>query len=1017
MVKFLLDRPIALLLSFIALLIMGLVATYQLPVSLMPDVDIPHMTVQITYDQASAQELEKSIVSQLRLQLMQTPRLDNIVSEAKDGSAKIHLKFEYGTDMDYAFIEVNEKVDAAMRFLPRDIERPNIIKANATDLPVFFINLSMKDSLASKEKYLEFCSFSESYVKKQLEQLPEVAMVDMSGLEYPELFIQPDEEKLKSLGLNQDFIQGVLRENNINVGSLLVRDGFYEYNIRFSSSLTKPKEVEDIWFKTNGAVLQLKDIATVGIRPREARGAFLDGTNRAINMAVIKQSQSRMSDLKKNVSLVIDNIQKEHPEIQLHINRDQTLILDYSISNLQQSLWFGILLCSLAMFMFMKDTLSPILIILSVPVALLISMLLFKILHLSINIITLAGLILAVGNMIDNAIVVIDTINQKRDFGLSLSESCIKGTHSIIAPMITSLLTSCAIFIPLIFLSGISGALFYDQAMAITIGLSASLFVSITLVPVLYFNFYKNQQTSRFTQFIRKHNTIDWEGFYDVSFNYFFKKRKIMLLLFGVFLVISLSLLFFIKVTQIPELNQIETMVKIDWNRNINLNENKRRTKELLLQLKDDYIESNSWVGEQQFFMSTDNTNNFSECSLYLKVKSNRELLKLKGKLNDFVVQTYPDAMVSFSAVKTIFEQIFSSAEPPLTARVSLNDENGIPPFQEIEESITTLQSKYPNQGIATVPLKEYLLITLKPELLSIYEVSQSELINELKKVLNKNTIDILHSKNQYLPIVVSGKEKSVYDIIHTTFITNKQNVSIPVSALVTMSKELDYQTFYGGKEGAFLPIDFQFLKSSPTEESLSALKKQINTSNKKFNISFTGNLLSGQVLLKEMLFVIVISLLLLYFILAAQFESLLQPIIVLLEIPIDIGAVLLFLYLTGNSLNLMSMIGIVIMTGIIINDSILKIDTINQLRKEGFNVLDAIHLGGRRRLKAILMTAFTSVLAVIPMFFNNDIGSQLQQPLAITITVGMIMGTFVSLYFIPLCYYFLNKKNNHTSL
>ncbi|KAF2080132.1 efflux RND transporter permease subunit [Flavobacterium sharifuzzamanii] len=1011
MIKFLLDRPVAVIMIFTAILITGLAVAFQLPVSLMPDVDIPQMTVQITRDQASAQELEKTIISQLRLQLMQTPGLENMVSEAKDGSGKIYLQFDYGTDIDYAFIEVNEKIDAAMRFLPRDVERPNIVKANATDLPVFYINASMKDSLAGPEKFLEFCAFSESYIKKQLEQLPEVAMVDMSGLEHPELYIQSDEEKLESLGLDQDFIQNLLRENNIDIGSLMVRDGFYEYNIRFSSSLTKPKEVEDIWFKTNGAALQLKDIAEVGIRPRDVRGAFLDGNKRAINMAVIKQSKSRMDDLKNKVSKVISQIEKEHPGIAFHVNRDQTFILDYSISNLQQSLWFGIALCSLAMFLFMKDALSPVLIILSVPVALLISMLLFRIFGLSINIISLAGLILAVGNMIDNAIVVIDNINQERELGLTLSDSCRKGTVSVIAPMVSSLLTSCAIFVPLIFLSGISGALFYDQAMAITLGLSASLMVSVTLIPVLYFHFHKNRKTGRLSQILQKYNTINWEGFYDSSFNYFFKYRKWWVVFFCLFLILSFGLFAHIKVYRMPELEKIETMVKIDWNQNIHLSENQKRAQHLLSALKEDYIEANSWIGEQQFIMATENATDFSQCALYLKVKSNDDLVKIKGNLNDFVTHYYPDATVSFSPVKSVLEQLFSSREAPLTAKVSLYGKKGIPPIQDMEKSISTLQNRYAGQGVESVALQEHLLITLKPELLAIYEVSQSKLIEELKKALSKNTIDVLRAKNQYLPIVVSGKEKSVYAIIHSTFITNKNNEEIPLSALVAVSRELDYKTFYGGKEGAFLPINFQNLKSIKGEETLRSIKKAVDASGKKMDVSFTGSLLSGQELLKEMLFVIIMSLMLLYFILAAQFESLTQPLIVMLEIPIDIGAVLLFLYLTGNSLNLMSMTGIIVMTGVIINDSILKIDTINQLRKEGYSLLDAIHEGGRKRFKAILMTSLTSILAVIPMFFNNDIGSQLQKPLAYTITIGMIAGTFVSLYFIPLCYYYLNIK------
>lgn len=1015
MVKFLLERPIAVVMSFFALFIMGGIAAMQLPVSLMPDIDIPEITVQVSRDEASAAELEKTIIAPLRQQLMQTPNLDNITSETKDGAATIRLKFEYGTKIDYAFIEVNEKVDASMRYLPRDIDRPNIIKASASDLPVFYLNARLKDVNVNEDRFMEFCEFSEAYIKKQLEQLPEVATVDMSGLLYPELYIQPDESKLKGMGLTQEFIQNTLKENNITVGSLLVRDGYYEYSIRFSAGLYKPEDIEDVYFKVNGKVLQLKDIAQVGISPRNARGMFFNKEHQAINMAIIKQSGARMSELKKNVSAVIDRLEKEHPDISFEVVRDQTYILDYSINNLIQSLIVGILLCCLSMFFFLKDVKSPILISISVPVSLIITMLLFKGFNLSINIISLAGLILAVGNMVDNSIVVIDNITQEREDGLSLFNACIKGTNEVITPMLSSLLTSCAVFIPLVFLSGISGALFYDQAMAVTIGLGVSLIVSITLIPVLYHLINKSERDGKISTWLKQTHTLNLEGFYDTSFNFFFRHRKISIIGFTIFLMLGVFVYQLLKVERMPFLEPNEVIAKINWNQNIHIDENSRRTREMYFHVKAELKEANSWVGEQQFLIVNDDQQNVTDASLYLKVSNNKSLEQLKLKLMTFIQNRYPNAVLSFKPVKTVFEQLFEDDSPPLVAHISLSSEKGIPEINELTKITDNLSKHFPSQAFTAIPVKEHMLIQLKPEAMALYEINYNQLIAEIKKALNKNTIDVLRSRNRYLPIVISGKEKSIYELIHSGQIRNAKNENIPLTALIEISKEVDYKSLYGSKEGAFVPLIFNNLSDLDNGKVLDSISS-ITGESKDINISFSGSLFEGEKLMKEMSFVLIISLILLYFILAAQFESLTQPIIVLLEIPIGIAAALLCLYVTGNSLNLMSMIGLVVMMGLIINDSILKIDTVNRLRKQGLSVLEAIHEGGRKRLKPILMTALTSVLAVIPLFFYMDLGSQLQKPFAVTLTGGMIIGTFVSLYFIPICYYYLMRNKSQLS-
>ena len=265
MIKFLLQRPIAVLMAFTACFIVGLVTYFTIPVSLLPDIAIPEITVQVSGQNTSARELENTVVKTIRQQLMQVASLRDIHSETRDGAAIIRLNFDFGTNTDLAFIEVNEKIDAAMNYLPREVERPRVIKASATDIPVFCLNLTLKSDSAYSEinegSFLDLCQFAETVIKRRIEQLPEVAMVDVTGILKRQLQIVPDMKLLKMSEITLDDLEAALTSNNIEPGSMTVRDGYYEYNIKFSTLLRTPEDVENIYIRKNNHIFQPDGIA------------------------------------------------------------------------------------------------------------------------------------------------------------------------------------------------------------------------------------------------------------------------------------------------------------------------------------------------------------------------------------------------------------------------------------------------------------------------------------------------------------------------------------------------------------------------------------------------------------------------------------------------------------------------------------------------------------------------------------------------------------------------------------
>lgn len=549
MIKFLLQRPIAVLMAFTACFIVGLVTYFTIPVSLLPDIAIPEITVQVSGQNTSARELENTVVKTIRQQLMQVASLRDIHSETRDGAAIIRLNFDFGTNTDLAFIEVNEKIDAAMNYLPREVERPRVIKASATDIPVFCLNLTLKSDSAYSEinegSFLDLCQFAETVIKRRIEQLPEVAMVDVTGILKRQLQIVPDMKLLKMSEITLDDLEAALTSNNIEPGSMTVRDGYYEYNIKFSTLLRTPEDVENIYIRKNNHIFQLKDLARISVVPEKETGASLSNGKRAVTLAVIKQADENMDNMKEALAEVTDYFASVYPDIDFSVSRNQTELLDYTISNLKQNLSLGFLFICIVAILFLGDIKSPAVIGLSMVVSLIISFLFFYLCKMSLNIISISGLILALGMMIDSSIIVTENITQYRTRGDSLEEACNKGTTEVITPMLSSTFTTIAVFVPLVFMSGIAGAIFFDQAFAVTVGLMVSYFTGIMLLPVLYKLVYsipdiKHKDFNMRINNLVKEHTLD--RFYDTGVDFVFRHKTASL----IFIAITLPLCAFL---------------------------------------------------------------------------------------------------------------------------------------------------------------------------------------------------------------------------------------------------------------------------------------------------------------------------------------------------------------------------------------------------------------------------------------------------------------------------------------
>ena len=1005
MIRKLIKRPVAVSMVLFAVAVLGAVSIKLIPVSLMPDVDIPQITVQVKVEGSSAREMDEYL-QPLRRQLMQIPSLTDIRSQSESGVGIIRLSFDYGADIDFIFVEVNERIDRALSSLPEGAERPKALKSSATDIPAFFVNMTVRDT----SRTMELSRLASSVISKRIEQIPEVAMVDLSGLVFPEILIIPDIERLTAIGVTPERLSEAIEANNIRLGNLSIRDGQYHWNIRFNSEINSKDDIENIRLNIGGRVYLFSDLAEVIEQPASEDCLIRSDGSRAVSMAIIKQSDARMNTLQDELNGRIEEFREDYPGVEFTVTRDQTELLRYTIENLEQNLYAGIILASIVILLFMRNFRFSLLIIPTIIVSLLTSMLALFLMGISINIISLAGLILSVGMMVDNSIIVIDNITQRWERGDNLEDAVAIGSGEVFAPMLSSILTNCAVFVPLVFLSGIAGEIFFDQAVAITVGLFSSLLFAVLVVPVYYYAMYRRRGRKVDNKYLaRIDRFLELGPSYEKALKWTFRHQGIVLTLMAVSIPLSVLLFMELDKSTFPPVTKSDIILNVDWNRPVTIAENDRRSTALVESVQPHTAQVTQMCGTQQFLMPHTRDMSQSEAQIYFKARTAEGLDSLMNGAAAFLREHYPDASFNFTDAGNLFTLMFSSDGSKLTVQISGRD-GRTPEPDRLNSILADIGEAAPDVYISPISWQEQIMLVLDIEKMSLYGISYSDVLSTLRKRTREDNIFSITTGDYSIPVVVGDRDRSP-DLLNGS-VRNRDGADIPLNAFITEGRSRDLKTIVSGMSGNFYPLELDIPDSEVP--GVMATARELSVEDGTWDVAFSGSYFSSRETIRELMMIAVVAILLLYLILAAQFESIIQPLIILSEIVVDIFGALLLLWICGGGINAMSMIGIVVMSGIVINDSILKVDTINRLRKEnGYGLLRAIMTGGSRRLNPILMTTLTTVLAMVPFLTRGDMGSDLQYPMSIVMIGGMIVGLIVSIFGIPLIYYRIYRKKS----
>lgn len=496
---------------------------------------------------------------------------------------------------------------------------------------------------------------------------------------------------------------------------------------------------------------------------------------------------------------------------------------------------------------------------------------------------------------------------------------------------------------------------------------------------------------------------------YDSILSWFFRHRGVMWSIFGAAVVLIGVLFINMDKQKLPTLSHSDTLLNIEWNERISIEENNRRCEQIMTQFPEQVTQYTAMMGAQQFALSHTREMGISEATIYIKADGTEQIGRIEAAAFDYINREWPLAVHSCQASGNIFDMLFSDKEAPLVARIKNND-GSTPEPEQLTTLLNSLRDAIPELYIQQPEWNEYIELITDPERLALYDVSFGQVLNYLQNSMNAGSVLRISKGDFSMPVVIGVGTKEASDLIQGSYIDTRGG-RVPLEILLKETRNRDLKQITSGVDGEFYPLVLD-VKGREARRVMDVVKKVVRN-DERFDVSFSGTYFSNREMIKELCAVLAISILLLFFILAAQFESLVQPFIILSELIIDIFAVLGILWLFDESINLMSMIGMVVMCGIVINDSILKVDTINRLREKGMGLKHAILEAGGRRLKAIVMTSLTTILAIAPFLVRGDMGSDLQYPLSLALISGMVAGTFVSVFFVPLAYYVIYKKSD----
>ncbi len=998
------QRPVFTAMLVLMALVLGAVALLRLKIDLLPAVEVPTVTVQTQYSGASPEVMEK-VVTQIMEEIVATvPGVDEIQSVSSEGRSRVSVRFDWGTNLDAATMDLRSTIENEINEFPDDIVRPRIAKYSIDTFPIVLLGIS------SKLDPVELTQIIEDRIRHRFTRIAGVAQVDLWGGYPREVRMELRPDRIGALGLSMVEMVSALKKANIDLPAGQIEEGRYEVSLRAPAEFKNLDEIRNtVLTIRDGAPITVGDVAEVRDTYEEQTRMIRVNGERGIRIAIRKQANANTVEVSRQILETIEEINREMPQIKVVPVINQGNFIERSIRNVANSVLYGGGLAILILIFFLRSVRSTLIVAMAIPISIVTTFAMMYFGGLTINLMTLGGLALGVGMMVDSAIVVLENIFRRRDeLGESPVDAASRGAQEVVSAIVASTVTTAVIFLPVVFVEGVTSLLFKELAYVIVFALLCSLMVSVTLVPMLSSRFWKASEKSKdiqsnsFQQLAKKRFERISAGY--IGFLQFALRHRLPVLVVTVLLFAG-SMLFVpgIGTEFLPPSDEGEVRVsgEMEVGTRLSLVDRQTRLMESVV-----YAAVPEAVSTVVSVRENEGAVQMSLVPANKRTRSNTEIAddlrrRLDGKIPGMSIRTRaPQGQF-------LLERLFGGVER-VNVEIRGFDLNTLQSLSMLVKKrvaqvagITDVDSTWE----ANIPQQELVMDRAKVADLGF---SPGDVTAAIETAIAGSRAGNFRSEGNSYRILVQlkdAKQRSLDEVLNLQ-LENSRGGSVPLSSLVNVvasrapvvitrkdqQRLVTVTANVSGRDLGSVARDIQ--------QALEEIPRPDNC-----EISVGGNYEEQQKSFAQLSLAMGLSLLLVFMVLSAQYESLIKPLIVMMATPLAGMGVLAMLYLSDTTLNIQSGIGCIMLGGIVVNNAILLVDQTSLLIREGMAVQGAVVEAARRRFRPILMTSLTTMLGLIPLALGIGEGADAQAPLARAVLGGLFSSTFTTLVVIPVIY------------
>lgn len=993
----------------LVVVILGGISLTKLPIDLFPEIEVPVAVVSTSYTGTGPQEIENLITKPIEGAVATVGKIDSVNSISFEGNSLVIAQFNFGTDMDLAALEIREKVDLIKGFLPEDANDPMVLKIDPNSMPIMQIALSTNGDLVGLQ------SLAEDTFSQRFERLEGVASVSVGGGFTNEIEIAVDQGELAKYGMSINQLSQLIGASNMNLPGGTVNKGDLKLAVRVVGEFKSIDEIENMPIPlATGDVIRLKDVAQVGLTQKDISSMSKINGRDSINISIQKQSGKNTVQVANLINKEIESLRKDYPDVDINVVMDTSTFIKDSINTVAENAIFGSLLAILVLYIFLKNLKTTLIIGISIPISLIASFILLYFNGITLNMMTLGGLALAVGMLVDSAIVVLENIFRFRTEGYSKIDAAIEGASEVGMAITASTLTTIAVFIPIVFIEGMVGTIFKDFALTVTLSLGASLIVSLTLIPMLSskiltvdeYKLKKRRLEKLYNIFDRILLKID-ESYKNIL-NKSLNNRKKTIILSIIIFIGSIVSLFGVGMEFLPATDEGTISINVSLPLGSEIDKTNKITHTIEDKLSSiqeiDVIFTN--VGSGDILMGGGSSSNGASITVGLVKLADRDRStaqvaeEIRGLVKDIA-----GAKISVSETSSMGMMMAGS---PISINIKGDEldvlEDISNHFKDIIESVEGTREVKTSFSDA-VPEVE---ILVKKDIAATYGLTAAQVASSVRGGASGVTVTRFKDRGEEIDVVIRplGDVSDNINNFEQMDITTPTGVNIPLSQVAELSvKKGPIQISREGQERV-VTVSSQIvgrdLRSITTDiES----KIQMYNMPKGYSYSFGGENKEMIEAFAQLGLALILAIILIYMVMAAQFESLIHPFIIMFTVPLAFSGGAFALFITRRALGVTALIGVIILAGIVVNNGIVLIDYINVLRKEGKERHEAIIIAGPVRLRPILMTTLTTILGLVPLALGIGEGAELMAPMGTVVIGGLTLSTVLTLVLVPVLY------------